>query len=215
MEELKHKLENFALSETSRKRISELNKNEDYIPPEFIEIAKVALAGHFLVNDKIPVCPTSVEFYYHEEFADGIKDPIVYHRNTKDPKHGLKPIFNLGTLHNHVSGIDITFEHGDSPERAIRASMLIREFEIDGKNEDRSTLLYEALYQHSSIFEGISVKWIDGKTEVEVEPCYRKNVARYDENGKKITKEDQPKDFLAENGKHVQDLRKWQFKKRK
>ncbi|WP_301705925.1 hypothetical protein [uncultured Parabacteroides sp.] len=76
-------------------------------------------------------------------------------------------------------------------------------------------MLYEALYQQSSIFEGVSAKWIDGKTEVEVESGYRKNVAQYDENGKKITKEDQPNAFLTENKKYVQDLRKWQFKKRK
>ena len=212
MEGLKHKLENFTLSETYRKEILKSNTDKEYVPSEFIEIAKVALAGHFLVNDKISVHPTAIEFYYHEESNDGIKDPIVYHRNSKK---GSKSIFNFGILHNHVSGIDITFEHGDSPERAIRASMLIREFEIDGKNENRSTMLYEALYQQSSIFEGISAKWIDGKTEVEVESGYRKNVAQYDENGKKITKEDQPNAFLTENKKYVQDLRKWQFKKRK
>lgn len=211
MEGLKYKLENFTLSESSRKGILDSNKNEEYIPPEFIEIAQVALAGYFLVNDKISVCPTSVEFYYHEEFEGGIKDPIVYHRNTKK---GLKSIFNLGTLHNHVSGIDITFEHGESPEKAVRASMLIREFEIGGKNENRSTLLYETLYQHSSIFEGISIKWIDGQTTVEVKPCYRKNVARYDEKENKIEEtQKQPSDILTENKKHVQDLRKWQFKK--
>ena len=114
MEGLKHKLENFTLSETSRKEILKSNTDKEYVPSEFIEIAKVALAGHFLVNDKISVHPTAVEFYYHEESNDGIKDPIVYHRNSKK---GSKSIFNFGILHNHVSGIDITFEHGDSPGR--------------------------------------------------------------------------------------------------
>ncbi len=84
-----------------------------------------------------------MEFYCHEEAKHGIKDYIVYHRNTKDSP---KPTFGLGTLNHHVSGVDITFEKGDEPDTAIRASMLIREFEVEGKNDDRSTMLYEALY---------------------------------------------------------------------
>lgn len=60
-------------------------------------------------------------------------------------------------LHNHVSGIDITFEHGKDAAQAVRLSALIREFSIDKshKNEeqlseldkvkviDKPTCLYE------------------------------------------------------------------------
>ena len=42
-----------------------------------------------------------------------------------------KSLFPLGILHNHVSGIDMTFEKGDNPQDAIRMSALIREFRMD------------------------------------------------------------------------------------
>ena len=160
-----------------------------------------------------------MEFYYHEEAEGGIKDPIVYHRN---PKSGSpKSIFKLGILHNHVSGIDITFEKGTHPEDAIRASLLIREFSVDGNPPDsRSTLLYDMLYSQASIFDGFSIKWVDGEEKAEVEADVRKNVAKYDENGQKMqAKEHQElldKGFtLTKDRKHIQDPRPWQFKKKK
>lgn len=45
-----------------------------------------------------------VEFYYHEEEADGFKDWIVYHRNPVNGKN-KKAAFPLGSLHSHVSGV--------------------------------------------------------------------------------------------------------------
>lgn len=182
MIKLEQRLRDFSLSESSRQNI--INGSNE-TPAEFETIAQTALAGHFCVKGKegnVLVRPTCVEFYYHEEAALGIKDIIVYHRNTKDSP---KFTFEFGTLHNHVSGVDITFEKGNTPDTAIRASMLIREFEIDGKNDDRSTMLYEALYQQSSVFDGISVQWVDGNVPVEVTADVRKNVAKFDVNGEK------------------------------
>ena len=102
-----------------------------------------------------------------------------------------------------------------------RASLLIREFSVDGNPPDsRSTLLYDMLYSQASIFDGFSIKWIDGEEKAEVEADVRKNVAKYDENGQKMqAKEHQElldKGFtLTKNRKHIQDPRPWQFKKKK
>lgn len=211
MIKLEEILRGFSLSESSRQNIIG-GSNE--APAEFETIAQTALAGHFCVKGKegnVLVRPTCVEFYYHEEAEHGIKDYIVYHRNMKD---NPKPAFDFGTLHNHVSGIDIAFEKGDSPDNAIRASMLIREFEIDGRNDDRSTMLYEALYQQSSVFDGISVQWVDGNVPVEVTADVRKNVALFDTNGEKKKASDYPELLATEDKKFVQDLRKWQFKRK-
>lgn len=211
MDSLEHMLKNFTLSVESRNIMLE---DREFVPDEFAEVARIVLAGHFIVTSKdksIIVRPTSVEFYYHEEFEGGIKDPIVYHRNSNK---ALKDIFSFGILHNHVSGVDITFEKGCNPNVAVRASILIREFEIDGKNDNRSTMLYEKLYQQTSIFDGISVKWGDGDNEVDVMSYPRKNVALYNEKGEKIEAKGFPEDPHTEDNKYVQDMRKWQFRKK-
>lgn len=134
----------------------------------------------------------------------------MYHRNSRNTQCA---VFPLGVLHNHVSGVDITFEAGESSEKAIRASMLIREFDVDGLNDDRSTCLYSALYQQRSVFDGISVTWIDGEEPVDVVSCLRKNVALYNENGDKMTAKDYPDMLPTEDKKYVQDQRKWQFRR--
>ena len=92
--------------------------------------------------------------------------------------------------------------------------MLIREYEIDGKNEERSTLLYEALYQQASIFDGISVKWVDGEQPVDVTSYPRKNVALYDENGIKMEASKDPDRPRTADKKYIQDPRRWQFKRK-
>lgn len=187
---LQQELQKFSLSQESRNGILH---GSTAAPKEFEQKAQVALSGYFLVQGtgrEIIVRPTYIEFYYHEEWDNGIKDFIVYHRNSKT---SLPSTFPLGVLHNHVSGIDITFERGNDAKNAVRASMLIREYEIDGKNEERSTLLYEALYQQASIFDGISVKWVDGEQPVDVTSYPRKNVALYDENGIKMEASKDPR----------------------
>lgn len=212
MVELKKTIKTFSLSEDSRRKL--LNGSND-APPEFIDIARMVLAGHFSVKDanrKIMVRPTAVELYYHEESEGGIKDPIVYHRNSKN---NTEKIFPVGTLHNHVSGIDITFEHGCTPSTAVRASILIREFEVNGKNEERSTKLYEALYQQASLFDGISIEWVDGDQLPNVVQSPRKNVAMFYNDRDKMKAKDHPELPHTIDGKFVQDMRKWQFKKKR
>ena len=107
-----------------------------------------------------------------------IKDYIVYHRDSNDGKN-KKDIFPLGVLHNHVSGIDLTFEREGNDHEPIRFSALIREFwvnmenkkdkedkyemkGIDGSSENKPdnkpTHLYDALYSQFSVFDGFSVK---------------------------------------------------------
>lgn len=212
MVELKKRIKTFSLSEDSRRKL--LNGSND-APPEFIDIARMVLAGHFSVKDanrKIMVRPTAVELYYHEESEGGIKDPIVYHRNSKN---NTEKIFPVGTLHNHVSGIDITFEHGCTPSTAVRASILIREFEVNGKNDERSTKLYEALYQQASLFDGISIEWVDGDQLPNVVQSPRKNVAMFYNDRDKMKAKDHPEQPHTIDGKFVQDMRKWQFKKKR
>lgn len=208
---LQQELQKFSLSQESRNGILH---GSTAAPKEFEQIAQVALSGYFLVQGtdrEIIVRPTYIEFYYHEEWDNGIKDFIVYHRNSKT---SLPSTFPLGVLHNHVSGIDITFERGNDAKNAVRASMLIREYEIDGKNEERSTLLYEALYQQASIFDGISVKWVDGEQPVDVTSYPRKNVALYDENGIKMEASKDPDRPRTADKKYIQDPRRWQFRRK-
>lgn len=211
---LKEVLEQFSLSEESRKAL--ISGSLD-APREFKTVAAAILSGCFVVRQlggekkAVRVYPTCVEIYYHEE-GHKITDPIVYHRNrkTKTTKKNYE-VFLLGKLHNHVSGIDITFEKGEKSEEAVRASALIREFRIEGHEEveERSTYLYEALYSQFSIFDGgFSVVWEDG-TEKEVDNgSPRKNVAMFDAKDDDFVK--RPKEQPAKG--FVPDERKWQFR---
>lgn len=169
------------------------NIDADKVPASFSNIANHVLSGYFevkTIDSNIRVRPTVIEFYYHEEGEGQVKDPIVYHRNTKNSE---KSCFRFGVLHNHVSGIDITFEHTiDGIIR--RASVLIREFKTTDSNgnlvhlgdlnaeEKRPTCLYEALFSQNSIFDGISVQWKDGDHLIQYDKCEpRKNVYKYKE----------------------------------
>lgn len=197
------------LSEKERQGLLTGNGYEYNEAPEvFKTIAQAFLNGWFTITstDKtVKVQPTCVEIYYHEEGQNGVKDHIVYHRNTKRRKD--IPLFPFGTLHNHVSGIDITFENAHHGK--TRASALIREFNIvNGQNiekwgmdtpEKRSTYIYAALFSQFNIFDGFSIKWEDSGRSTPIGiPTPRKNVMQYDSDGKKIAK--------------VKDTRRWQFK---
>lgn len=206
-------------------------------PEEFQKVAKAILSGHFVVqnssneSERVEVYPTCVEIYYHEEQANGVKDPIVYHRNRKKTEDfEIKPpVFTLGVLHNHVSGIDITFESEANSKNKyvtgiVRASALIREFKVKDKNgkwveftkiknnkeekydiEDRSTYIYEYLFGQFSIFDGgFTIKWVDGEECNLAEPTYRKNVVVYESDGADYKKSEP----------YRQDLRRWQFRKK-
>lgn len=199
---------------------------ENKVPSGFIKIAETILNGHFYVrhgNDKVKVYPTCVELYWHEEQGD-IKDYIVYHRNSGKTNPA---IFTHGVLHNHVSGIDLTFELGGNPESAIRASALIREYKVtkngeqvkDKWPEKRSTYLYDDLYGQFSIFDGgFSVEWKDDEnacnTISDADCTHRYNVSNYIEEGK-IIKEpyiaNKTTGRKTANGKYVQDERRWRF----
>lgn len=151
----------FDISLSKEKRESELDKL-------FMDLAKYLMyGGYFHCSKRYDLYITSVEFYYHEENGE-IKDPIMYHRNKKkwikSKKKGQqdenieykKDFFDIGTLNPHISGVDISFENGNS-ELKYRASALIRAFVVKGKGvkepkeDGRSTYVYDYL------FDGLSV----------------------------------------------------------
>jgi len=199
--ELKKLLSDFRIdSETVRQQINDKTKD----PLFFKDIAECMLSGHFLVTSKskkVIVRPTVLEFYYHEEAPDGVKDFIVYHKNTKNKKDD-KGLIPCGFLHNHVSGIDLTFEHENGGK--VRASILIRSFKIetDGQeqkaamkayninideNDERSTGLYSALFGIFSVFDGFNIEWVDGNEPIHADWHVRQNVCQYkDETRTKI-----------------------------
>ena len=205
---LKNEIAKFNLRENGE--VDKDDKNGK-ISKAFKLIAEMILSGYFKVSKNnsdsyVTVHPTCVEMYYHEEGEgdDKIKDYIVYHRNSNDGKN-KKDIFPLGVLHNHVSGIDLTFERMGENNNPIRFSALIREFWVDKSHkieeshenygeenikaytesnpEKRSTYLYEALYSQYSVFDGFSVQWVDGNEDEKKEiRCVknRLNVAEYE-----------------------------------
>lgn len=217
MSRLQEKLKNLDLNEIH------CSAAAGKVPSEFIKIAELVLNGHFLVSSTmgcIKIYPTCVEIYWHEEQGD-INDHIVYHRNSAESK---PQIFSHGVLHNHISGIDLTFEQGDNPESAIRASMLIREYKKLTKSgeiisEKRPTYLYEDLYGQFSVFNGgFNVKWEEDEnahntiSDADCTPRY--NVAQYKENNKgENVKElaEETADSKTANGRYVQDERRWRF----
>lgn len=173
--ELKNEITKFNLRENGE--VDKDDKNGK-ISEAFKPIAEMILSGYFKVSKNnsdsyVTVHPTCVEMHYHEEGEgdDKIKDYIVYHRNSNDGKKEVS-VFPLGVLHNHVSGIDLTFERMGENNNPIRFSALIREFWVDKSHkieeshenygeenikaytesnpEKRSTYLYEALYDDSA-----------------------------------------------------------------
>ena len=194
--------------------------NDNKVPESFKNIAQCILSGRFEVREgNVPirkVYPTCVEIYYHEESddEDAIKDYIVYHRN----KSGKTPgTFSPGSFNTHQSGIDITFEHQDTNGNIVRASALIREYEMVDKRykensplfvkneevDNRSTYLYEALFADLSIIKGFSIQWKDGTETIEMaEPTFRKNVLPYNKN------------THQKNTNEKNDGRCWQFSKK-
>jgi len=234
MKTLKELVSGFQITDQERTMITLGGENSLEAPGSFKDIARAALSGHFEVrsgNTIIKVRPTSVEFYCHEEAEGGIKDWIVYHRSTGSSSPSLIP---TGFLHNHVSGIDLTFEHNNGGP--VRASILFREFRIEGSTEDslkslasfgmkeqlndtHSTRMYPALFSEFSAFDGFEVKWIDGKERIEISAEPRQNVAEYDSNTQKkieVSREDWKNDpinnFKYGSRYYRKCLRCWQFK---
>lgn len=248
---LKSLAENFEINDSLRNSLKNKLVEENLCEANdssnvFEEIARSILSGHFLVqknnsNSFVEVYPTCIEIYCHEEQNDGVKDYIVYHRNTKSCE---KSVFPLGVLHNHQSGIDITFEKDRGEKlKQLRLSALVREFQIRDsrknnekyehfdnykrKNEYRNydvisgpIALYDALYSSFSIFDGgFSVKWIDGIMidNDKIETSERVNVALFKKKDgkeeKAIWKECKKCDKRKKDSdKYCPDMRKWQFR---
>lgn len=151
------------------KAFKNANRGIENLPKEFEKLANYfILGGYFWVNEKRRVYLCDVEFYYHEENEGGTKDYAMYHRNNRDDKNPTPKYFKIGQLNAHQSGIDITFECKDGE---YRAGMLVRGFKIVDElpplkekdsifeYDNRSTYFYEALLNHGSIGDGLSVKW--------------------------------------------------------
>lgn len=215
--------------------INGLNKEE--LSQKFKSLAQTILSGYFKIcknESVVKILPTCVEIYCHAESNNDIKDYIVYHRNANSKE---RSIFPKGVLHNHISGIDITFEEGNDPAHAIRLSALIREFKIDdsGKKEDNyrmdqferrnwvkgdiikyPTSIYDAIYSQFSVFDGgFNVAWEDGNLiDInDIEENYRINVAEYIfENDRIVKKKCDGSNCEKTTSGYCQDTRKWQFR---
>jgi hypothetical protein len=196
----------------------------------------VFFGGYFEVNNKRRIYPTDIEFYYHEEDADGLKDPIMYHTDEHEKKH--LDFYPLSGLNFHMSGLDVTFEN---KKKNYRASFLIREYKVcdfNGKdwvetkgNENRSTYIYEDMLMNIPLSEGINIRWIDSPSEKEAswEPVVssRINVANYvtDTEGNYIKEEidknafdhlslEEQKKYFSYSGKKFKRCnRMWNFHK--
>ncbi len=195
------------------------NGNETNLTEQFSHLVKYFLySGYLLINSKTKVYLRDIEFYYHEEIGS-VKDPIMYHRNTKRNKD--VKYFPLGLLNAHESGIDITFEN---EKKQYRASILIRGFNIIEEEATlpveynrHSTHIYEALFMQASLLEGIHIEWIHEPVTPyqndRIETAVRVNVCKFDENGyKKAYKEGSGSP--TENNKYTQDERQWRFIRR-
>lgn len=149
------------------------------------------------------VYPTTVEFYFHSEKENGVKDPIVYHRNNNKVK-GEIPYFPMCTLHAHDSGYDITFEN---PNEKYRASVLIRAYQVwDVKQncwlkwdtndeqfracqtEDKTPINTQVWYlkyilNGHTIGSGSLINWIDSAELIKIsanDGKHRQNVPKYE-----------------------------------
>lgn len=182
---------------------------------QFEAIAKdVILGGCFEINGMRRIYPLEIEFYYHEEGENGLKDPVMYH--TDDHEGKQLDYYPLGSLNCHVSGIDVTFEN---TEKQYRASFLIREYRVEeyveGEwvnkkvREKRSTYIYEDMFMNIPLSDGINVKWVDVKPINPAEDIYSKpriNVAEYkSDNDGKFTKVEISEDEYNKLSKNEKD----------
>ena len=224
-----------------------VKKKEDYLTEKFKELAtKMIYGGYFEVisgNDVVrQIYIHTVEFYYHEESPEedpnAVRDYIVYHRNARKSKSNPNPTdnplppFPIGSLHTHISGIDITFEDNESFDQKnkkfipkYRASALIRSFRVvdltktkkdelkskeTEKPDNHSTHLYNALFMDTPVrdYLNIRIKWIDFKKWKGdfLDQNHRKNVGEYfnkkDRNGNPMYIKKDP---------FKQDERPWAF----
>ena len=201
---------------------------------QFEAIAKdVLLGGCFEINGVRRIYPLEIEFYYHEEGENGLKDPVMYH--TADHEGKMLDYYPLGSLNCHISGMDVTFEN---QEKQYRASFLIRKYRVceyesgewveKKEFEKLSTYIYEDMFMNIPLSDGITVKWISGETVNPTKEIVRKqriNVAEYkrDNDGKftkvEITKEEYDKlsdveqqEYFSYSGKKLKKCkREWNY----
>lgn len=135
-----------------------------------------------------------IEFYYHEEQNNGLKDPIMYHTSDHEKCSDL-PYFECGSFNCHVSGIDITFEN---QKKCFRASFLIRGYSVYSlvnhewvrtkNHEARPTYLYEDLMNGIPLNNSLNIEWVNENLvadKYEISNGCRLNVPAYikDESG--------------------------------
>lgn len=191
---------------TLKEKLSQFigSESESDLSSKFNDLADNFLYGGYIqVRNEYRIYIQTVEFYFHSEKEDGIKDPIVYHRN----RNGLDevPYFPLMTLHAHISGFDITFEN---PTLQFRASALIRAYEIKSKDgkylywnvskkafeksdtykcNTQSTYLYSFLNGFALTDKAETpeqqITWIDSPREkhIDFQTKERRNVSRVEE----------------------------------
>lgn len=162
------------LQEFDKKRTEFLNSgktwNVEAVGDCFRPCAEEFLCnGYFLINDLYVLDIGSIELYYNEEDADGIKDARMYHTNENLPKsyrnridkysldqlplfyravieNSGYPYFTLGSFNLHQSGVDITFEN---KEKRYRASFLIRSYKMMRKEDfNNNSVLYDPYSSH-------------------------------------------------------------------
>ena len=209
-------------------------EDENSLTKKFEELASYLIyRGYFHCSERYDLYITSVEFYFHDEKEDRpnrIVDPIMYHRNKKkksNPKEIKTPYFKIGTIYPHQSGIDITFEN---EEKEYRASALIRSFEIvlhidehteRQKEDDRSTYVYEYLFDGLNVDGSPGLKWIEINNNPSQKPNEypRKNVHRF-RPIKEVegTEFKEGVDYISYDAEYVkmikeQDTRRWRFVK--
>lgn len=205
-----------------------------HLSSQFEAIAKdVLLGGCFEINGVRRIYPLEIEFYYHEEGENGLKDPVMYH--TADHEGKMLDYYPLGSLNCHISGMDVTFEN---QEKQYRASFLIRKYRVceyesgewveKKECEKRSTYIYEDMFMNIPLSDGITVKWISGETVNPTKEIVRKqriNVAEYkrDNDGKftkvEITKKEYDKlsdveqqEYFSYSGKKLKKCkREWNY----
>ena len=248
MEELKlkEKLENLSLPwkkgkvNEKDKVYEQEGKSDDSLTKAFSELAPYFISGGYIkVREDYRVYPTTVEFYFHSEREDGVKDPIVYHRDNNKVK-GKIPYFPIMTLHAHDSGYDITFEN---PKEQYRASVLIRAYQIwdvhnrcwlnwtedeqvpkddplrykfisslEGNINTQSTYLKYIL--NSFAIGGYScIDWVDAMPLLEKDQIKldkRQNVYSYDPNKQKQRWDDRKLNKIYE----IPRKRKWKFSRK-